>query len=170
MAEPRLREIPRLAQVDLRVQPDSPAARRVEAALGTALPSPNATATAGGHDVLWLGPDEWLIVGASGTEGEMERRLRDALGKGYGAVVDVSANRTCLEFDGAGARDVLAAVISLDLHPRQFSSGRCAQTLLAKAPVILWQTDDAPTYRIFARPSFARYVTDWLRDAMGKGT
>jgi sarcosine oxidase subunit gamma len=158
--------MPRLAQVDLRVQPDSPAAQRVEAALGTALPLANASATAGRHDILWLGPDEWLVIGAAGTEAEIERRLRDALRGGFGSVVDVSANRTCLELTGSGARHLLAAVISLDLHPREFPVGRCAQTLLAKAPIILWHTDDAPTFRILVRPSFAAYTIDWLRDAI----
>ncbi len=164
MAEPRLRQLPRLAVVNLRVQPGGPAARRIEAALGTALPLANTTATAGGRYVLWLGPDEWLIVGAPGTEREIEPLVREALGGGGGSVVDLSANWTCLELSGTGARDVLATAVSLDLHPREFPVGRCAQTLLAKAPIVLWHPDDSSTYRIVVRPSLARYVTDWLRD------
>lgn len=36
----------------------------------------------------------------------------------------------------------------------------CAQTLLAKAQVILHERTDAT--RVFVRPSFAGYVLDWL--------
>jgi sarcosine oxidase subunit gamma len=60
---------------------------------------------------------------------------------------------------------VLAAGCALDLHPRAFGPGRCAQTLLARAAVILEQTSGEPAYRIYVRPSFAGYLADWLRDA-----
>ncbi|MGE0520316.1 MAG: sarcosine oxidase subunit gamma [Candidatus Binatia bacterium] len=167
MAEPLVKEIARLAQVDLRVEPGSAEARRIETALGVALPMvADSTACARGRDVLWLGPDEWLIIGEPGSEREIEVLLREAMGDGFASVVDVSANRFCLELVGAGAREVLASMIALDLHPRAFAVGRCSQTLLAKAPVILWHTDDAPTYRLLVRPSLASYATGWLRDAI----
>jgi sarcosine oxidase subunit gamma len=41
----------------------------------------------------------------------------------------------------------------------------CAQTLLAKTAVILWQTDDAPTFKVFVRASFAAHLARWLADA-----
>jgi sarcosine oxidase subunit gamma len=43
--------------------------------------------------------------------------------------------------------------------------GSCAQTLVARANVLLQQMDDAPTYRLFVRPSFAAYLAAWLADA-----
>lgn len=103
-------------------------------------------------DVLWLGPDEWLVVG--GREGDFPAA----------AAVDVSANRVCFELSGSTARDVLAAGCSVDLRPRSFGPGRCAQTLLARAEVIVQCTaEDA--FRIFVRPSFAPYLRAWLEDA-----
>jgi sarcosine oxidase subunit gamma len=41
----------------------------------------------------------------------------------------------------------------------------CAQTLLARVPVILQERDLAT--RVFVRPSFAGYLVDWLLDAAG---
>ena len=105
-------------------------------------------------DVLWLGPDEWLVVGG-----------REEDYPGAAAAVDVSAERVCLELAGADVEDVLARGCSLDVHPSVFAPGRCAQTLLAKAPVILHRTD-RETFRIFVRPSFAPYLRSWLDDAM----
>jgi sarcosine oxidase subunit gamma len=60
---------------------------------------------------------------------------------------------------------VLAKGFPLDLHPRRFASGTYAQSLLAKAQIILWQRDARPTYWLFVRRSFAAYVADWLLDA-----
>lgn len=103
-------------------------------------------------DAIWLGPDEWLVLG--GREEEYADRP---------AAVDVSANRVCLELSGDGAADVLARGCALDLHASVFPPGRCAQTLVARAQVILWRTDDA--FRLLVRPSFADYLRAWLRDA-----
>ena len=152
-----LREIALERQVDLRVDPVDPAANRIGELLGTPLPVvPNT----GSEAVLWLGPDQWLVFGAS------EQQLRAALGDTPGSVVDVSANRVVFELSGPGARDVLEQGCAIDLHPRAFGPGRCAQTLLARANVVLHQVDDVPTYRLLVRPSFAGYLRLWLRDAL----
>ena len=63
-----------------------------------------------------------------------------------------------------GAAEVLAGGCALDLHPSVFPPGSCAQTLLARAQVILYRTDEH-TFRILVRPSFADYLRAWLRDA-----
>jgi sarcosine oxidase subunit gamma len=104
-------------------------------------------------DALWLGPDEWLVLGGR------ESDFADA-----NAAVDVSANRVCLELAGSGAAGVLARGCALDLHPSVFPPGRCAQTLVARAQVILWRVD-AETFRLLVRPSFADHLRAWLRDA-----
>ena len=95
----------------------------------------------------------------------IEARCRAALGTALGSVVDVSANRTALELSGPAARSVLETSCSLDLHPRTFAAGRCAQTSLARIPVILHQLTEEPRYRILVRPSFAIHLATWLKDA-----
>jgi sarcosine oxidase subunit gamma len=141
-------------------------AARVGQALGMALPmEPNTVNTRDGRSALWLGPDEWLIVDAPGRVAEIETLVREVLAPDWGSVVDVSANRVVFELSGPSARDVLAQGCPLDLHPRQFGAGRCAQTLLARTAVILWQIDAAPTYRILVRASFAAHLARWLADA-----
>jgi sarcosine oxidase subunit gamma len=156
-----LREVTVPHQVDLRINPADPAARRIGELLGTPLP---AVPNTGSDAVLWLGPDQWLVFGAS------EEQVRQALGDTPGSVVDVSANRTVLELAGPAAREVLEQGCSIDLHPRAFGPGRCAQTMLARAQVILHQVDDVPTYRLLVRPSYAGYLTAWLRDSLAEWT
>ncbi|NUT24930.1 MAG: sarcosine oxidase subunit gamma [Streptomyces sp.] len=163
-----LTEWPFLTMVDLRVAPGSEAAGRIEKTLGAPLPLQcGDTTTAGPHTVLWLGPDEWLVVSqAEGTAVAAE--LREALGADPGSVVDVSANRTTLELTGPAARQVLEKGCPLDLHPRVFGPGRAVSTTVGPIAVLLWQADDAPTYRLFPRSSFADYLARWLIDAMSE--
>ncbi|MEY9945218.1 sarcosine oxidase subunit gamma [Kitasatospora sp. GAS1066B] len=163
----RLREVPFLAQLDLQLHPHGPAAERIATALGSPLPTePNTVTEAGSLQVLWLGPQEWLVLGPDGSGSATAELLRAALADEPGSVVDVSANRTTLELSSPAARPVLEKGCSLDLHPRAFGPGRCAQTLLGKVQVILHQVDAEPTYRLLVRGSFAQYLTDWLLDAM----
>ncbi|HLJ22284.1 MAG TPA: hypothetical protein VKU84_18905, partial [Stellaceae bacterium] len=68
------------------------------------------------------------------------------------------------------ASAVLAQGTSVDLRPRVFGPGRCAQTALARVPVILQQIGGAPRFRIFVRASFAPYVSEWLRSTIAELT
>ena len=156
-----LRELPFLAQFDVRV--DEHHLDALAPVLGFALPlDPNSVAGDERLAALWLGPDEWLVVGQVD-----ETALRDALTPVGASVVDVSANRTTLELRGPRARELLEFGCPIDLHPRVFGPGRCAQTLLARANVLIWHVADEPedTWRLFVRPSFAAYVAAWLADA-----
>jgi sarcosine oxidase subunit gamma len=167
----RVRELPFLAQVDVRADPaDRAVMDRLAAAIGAPLPvEPNTTAISadGTRHVLWLGPDEWLVLGEPGTGPATEAAVRTALADAHGSVVDVSANRTTLSLSGPRARDLLAFGCALDLDPRSFGPGRCAQTTLARAQVILVPVgpDDEPAIRVLVRPSFAHYLAAWLLDA-----
>jgi sarcosine oxidase subunit gamma len=164
-----LREVPFLAQIDVRLTAsDRVALGAVESVVGQLPPDPNTFTGGADGSVLWLGPDEWLLVGPPDGAASLESHLRRALGEAAArvAIVDVSANRTALELRGPNARAVLEGGCSIDLHPRAFGPGRCAQTLLARANVIAQQLTDEPVYRIFVRPSFATYLATWLTDAL----
>ncbi|MFF5302108.1 sarcosine oxidase subunit gamma [Streptomyces sp. NPDC013161] len=163
----RLAELPFLAQVNLRLDPKGAAADAVGLALGLSLPlEPNTVVRAGELTVLWLGPDEWLVVGPPGTQRDVEQRIRAAAGDEHIAVTDVSAQRTTLLVSGACARELLAHGCPLDLHPRAFGPGRCAQTTLARTQVVLVARDEPGAgFWVLVRSSFAGYLTDWLLDA-----
>ncbi|GAA2257424.1 sarcosine oxidase subunit gamma [Streptomyces indiaensis] len=160
-----LTELPFLTMLNLRVDPGSEAAARMETALGAPLPCRCGDTTASGdRTAVWLGPDEWLVLSRS----DEAPALREALGQAPGSVVDVSANRTTLELSGPSARQVLEKGCPLDLHPRVFGPGRAVSTTVGPVAVLLWQTDDAPTYRLLPRSSFADYLARWVMDAMGE--
>ncbi|MFI8185008.1 sarcosine oxidase subunit gamma [Actinacidiphila glaucinigra] len=163
----RLAELPFLAQIDLRLDPGGPAAEAAGLALGAPLPLEPCTAVRTGDlAVLWLGPGQWLVVGPPGAQEDLEARLRKAAGEAHVSVTDVSAQRTTLLVSGPRARDLLAHGCSLDLDPRVFTPGGCAQTALARAQVVLVARAEARAgFWVLVRSSSAGYLADWLLDA-----
>jgi len=135
------------------------AAQRI---LGLGLPTePNGTAASAGVTAFWLGPDEWLIAAAPERTDGLVDGLTEALAGRHHAVVDLSSARATIAVAGARAREVLAKACPLDLHPRAFRPGDCAQSHYGKAAVLLYQVDDTPRYHLTTARSFAEYL--WLR-------
>jgi sarcosine oxidase subunit gamma len=146
------RDVGFLAQVDVRVD---------AAATRLALPgTPNTWLAEGDREVLWLGPDEWLVVGRHGTEREIADQIDRALAGTHHSVVDVSAARAVIDLDAPDRLEVLSNGCGLDLHPRSWRDGKCAQTLLARIPVILQERTTST--RLFVRASFSNHLVDWL--------
>jgi sarcosine oxidase subunit gamma len=160
-------EEPFVTMVELRVDPFGPGATAVASLLGVEMPTtPSTYANSADAEVIWLGPDEWLVTGTSLTGPELEARLRDTVAPHGGAAVDVSGQRTTLRLRGSRSRDVLSKGCAIDLHPSVFGGEAAAQTTLGRAVVILLAVDGGGAdYRILVRSSFARYLADWLLDA-----
>ena len=118
--------------------------------------------------ILWLGPDEWLVVTPDNRVERIERTLRGALDARHAALTDVSHSRAILSLSGPDARSVLAKGCPLDFHPRVFGPGRCAQSRLARCQVLIHQTGDTPVFEIYVMRSFAEYAWTWLMDAGGE--
>jgi sarcosine oxidase subunit gamma len=162
-----LSERPFRAMLNLRGDPaDARFLSAVRTAADVELPvEPNTTRRAGSLTALWLGPYEWLLTAPAGEERVLVPAIRAALGDRHAAVVDLTESRTVIAVSGAPARDLLAKGCTLDLHPRAFPVGACAQTGLARAGVILHLVDEAPTFEITILRSFADYMWVWLADA-----
>jgi sarcosine oxidase, subunit gamma len=142
----RVTEVPFLAQINLRTRE-------------RALPRPGGSTRDGEVDVLWLGPDEFLVVGPPGSE----ERLMTAYATTDASVVDVSAQRTTLDLSGPAVRELLSFGCSIDVHPRVFPVGDCAQTVLAHTPVVLQRREAG--FRVLVRASFAAHLAAWILDA-----
>ena len=163
-----LAEIPFLTKLGLRGDPTDTRFREgVHRALGLQLAlSPNTFTRRDAVRCLWLGPDEWFVVAPAGRSVELGERLEWALRGEHVAIVDLTAAYATLELTGVHAREVLAKACTLDLHPRVFRAGQCAQSNFARTQAILALEDDAPVFHLFVRRSFAGYLADWLLDAM----
>ena len=174
-------EVPFVSMVNLRVDAAGAGAAAVVEVLGIdRLPSTGTVVVgpgvvrggdSAGVRVLGLGPDEWLVLGAPDTADAVVDGLRSALTSlevdGVWSVVDVSAARTTIGLAGPAAREVLAHGCALDLDRRAFGAEaplQCAQTMLARAQVVLVAGDDDGV-QVLVRSSFAIYLVDWLLDA-----
>lgn len=166
-----LSEMPFMTMVNLRVMPGSAAAVAVETALGVMLPrDPTRVEVSGGTDdltVVWLAPDEFLLICGTRTADAVIDMLRSALGGSTrGAAVDVSAQRTAIALSGPEARDLLAGGCSTDLAAEVAPTGTSVQTLLAQTGVIILVSDaEAGAFLLVVRASFADYLAAWLTSA-----
>jgi sarcosine oxidase subunit gamma len=156
-----------LGHINLRGDPgDARFAAAVKDVLGAELPvAPNTLAIERAIAIYWLGPDEWLVV----TPGDRERAIADQLRAAFGAlhvaVTELSGGQTVVELRGASVRELLSKECPLDFDPRAFPPGTCAQSHLAKAPVLLHALDDGQGFALVIRRSFADYFWLWLEDA-----
>ncbi len=164
---PTIREVPFLGFLNLRGKSNSTG---IQAAtlkvLGCELPVEANTMIESGHNrIYWLGPDEWLIVTPTGQQTQLANDLRAALKGVFSSVVDNSSGLTLLEISGHNAAGLLASDCPLDLHPRVFKPGQCAQTRLAKAGMTIAPMRDGSGFEVIIRRSFADYIGQWLQHA-----
>lgn len=145
-----------ISQVNLRGEPQAATAESM-----FPLPrAPNDSVGVPGGDVLWLGPDEWLL--------STERPMPELLARWHGAATDVSHGRCVLRIGGTAVRELLAVGISLDLHPRAFASGACAQTRFSGVGVLVHRLRDCERFDLYVPRSYALHVWEMLRTAAGE--
>jgi len=162
----RLRERPFLDLANVRGDArDGAFVAAMESAIGVRVPDkPNTVARGAEYDVLWLGPDEWLVRSAQARTPQLESKLRTAFGTLFASVVDVGSGYTVLEASGDRVRDVISRGCPLDLHPRVFQPGQCAQSHYFKAPIVLIPTAH-DTFELVVRRSFGDYFCRIIVDA-----
>jgi sarcosine oxidase subunit gamma len=116
------------------------------------------------RSVLWLGPDEWLLLAPDGDADTVMQTLTGALRGEPASVVDVSDRQVAIGVSGQKAAETLNAFNALDLHVDAFPVGMCTRTLFGKAEIVLWRT--APdAFHIDVWRSFAPYVLGCLDEA-----
>lgn len=134
---------------------DAAFVQAVQQALGLPLPVAACTTLATKQmRLVWVGPNDWFVMGAKGQEAEIESRLRAALAGQHCAITDVSSGYFLVTLAGAQARDVLAQACPMDFHPAVFKPGHAVGTNFFKLSVYIWQRDDEPRFELLVRRSF----------------
>lgn len=162
-----LRERPFLGHLNLRGEPDNDAFRSAcRQVLGGDLPmAPNTVAETPAAVVCWLGPNEWLLLTDPDQQDSLAAQLHAELEGIHSALTDVTGGYTLIAVRGPHALDTLAKGCPLDLHPRAFGPGQCAQTLVAKSSAMLRVIEPGTAFEVWVRRSFADYLWQWLTDA-----
>ncbi|MCB2101454.1 MAG: hypothetical protein KDE22_11325 [Rhodobacterales bacterium] len=150
---------------DALVQVAVPAAARaaVADALGHALPDPLTAIDIPGKStrLLWVSADQWWVEARDGTApADLAARLAAAGAR----PTDQTQARVVVHLAGEHTRDLLAKGWALDLHPRAFPAGACAQSSLAAVSVMLAAVGGG-AYDLYIPRSFAQSLWDWLLDA-----
>jgi sarcosine oxidase, subunit gamma len=132
----------------------------LSSALGLDLPTrPKTSASANGRTALWLGPDEWLVIGevgsglvvAAATSGVMH------------SATDVSHRNTAILVSGPGAAQAINAGCPQDLSLSVFPVGACARTVFGKIEIVLLR-DGEEAFRVECWRSFSDYAFGLLSE------
>ncbi|EKE17303.1 MAG: Sarcosine oxidase, partial [uncultured bacterium] len=116
------------------------------------------------HAILALGPNRWYVLSPYQNGKATEAKLRAMESNKTIAITDVSHAWNVIRLNGRHARDVLAKLCSIDLHPSTFKVGSCAQTELRGLYIVLHATN-FENFEIFVMRSFLLTIWDWLQDA-----
>ena len=156
-------EMVHLGKLNLRASKS--ASTQVKSVIGCAFPTAtNRFSSAGERHVVWLGPDEFLIICEADKDAELASTLESTLNTQHCAVTNITDALAAFHLKGAAVRQVLAKGCAIDLHPGSFASGDAAQTLLLHAAVTMLALSDNELI-VICRTSFAPYMHDWLLDA-----
>jgi sarcosine oxidase subunit gamma len=129
--------------------------KALKAAFGVGFPAPGAVDTQADVSAVWSGLRQAFVLGAD---------PREALA-GLAAVTDQSDAWAIVDLTGAGAEDVLARLVPMDLRATSFAPGTAAKTQLNHMNVLI--TRHVGGFRIMAFRSMARTLAHELAETMG---
>jgi sarcosine oxidase subunit gamma len=159
-----VKELDRRRIATLRLRRSSPKdLARIGALIGADLPTMPNTTSGDTVRVIWIGPDEWLIIGDTASNAAIEAAASDAAAA---LCVSVGDGRCSFDVTGADAGDLLAKATSIDLHPAVFTEGRSAMTLFAQVNAIIDRPPGLAGFRLIFDVSLRDYLHQWFRDAL----
>ena len=117
--------------------------------LSIALPiTPNTTARSGALTAFWLAPRSWLVV-AESADSPLARLRSKTRCTEQGRRRVIRSFRFSYRLSHCGLTTLsmlLATGCPLDLHPRKFRAGDCAQSVFGRVNALLCKSDEAPTF------------------------
>lgn len=150
-------ELPHLGYIVLRGKTDDSAFMQgVASVLGHSVPvQPRQMLQTAKGAVLWLSPDEWLLVCPRNRRDALMAALRAALQEVFAQVVDNSGGFTTLRLAGPDHLTLLRQLGPYDFEGQ--ATGTLASTVMSKTSVTVVRTDAAGVLLVFRR-SFADYL------------
>lgn len=134
-------------------------ARAIRGEGGGGLPAAGGVVALTGGRLIWSGIGQWFLRGEEAGSADLRSRLAEVA-----AVTDQGDAWCGLALTGAGAAEVLARLIPIDLHPAALPPGRVARTALRHMICVLIAVEDG--FEILAPRSFTRTAVHELTHAM----
>ena len=169
-ADIKFQELPFMTKINLRGNPnDKKFLSSTSEVLNTILPTKtNTYIKINSLKIIWLGPDEWLIIDEKEDDKEdLFSKLENSIGSQNASVTDVSENRTIIRIMGTNIFILLAKFLTLNLDNSLSGNSSVAQTLFIKVPVLLMRLHEhnsEPKIDIFTNRSHTNYVYKILVD------
>lgn len=149
-------------RVKVRLRVPLPQAANAAAVL--ALPTRSLTWNGADPAMLWVGPDQWLILSdvhtADALIAESSARLQGWLHH----ATDASAALVCFAIRGPSARLLLGMGSGVDFNARSFGSGNCVSTRFARIPALI-RADAAESFELYVDRSLGDYLERWFEHA-----
>ena len=134
---------------------------------------PTEANTSSGNEILsilWLSPDEWMIVSNETTSKETNTyELNDILFSNIsktslGAVTDVTDQFVQLEIKGDKIYELFSSGCPFNFNLFREKKGSTVQTLLNHIDVII-HNKDKDFVNLFVRRSFTKHLWEWMEDS-----
>lgn len=148
---------------------DKAIAKAAVAACGVTMPQMRHCLTEGERGIAWMSPDELLLMCPYGEVHDRLADLNAKLSKHHALAVNVSDARAVFRVTGPHAREVMAKLAPVDLHPDHFTFNMFRRSRIAQVPAAFWMPD-AETFQIICFRSVAQYVFDVLNVAAQPGS
>ncbi|SMC44388.1 sarcosine oxidase subunit gamma [Primorskyibacter flagellatus] len=143
--------------------------RAVSDAAGVPMPGQRKALWEGRQGLLWMSPDEVMLLCPYPEADRALARLDSALAGTHHLALNVSDARTLFTLEGTGLREVLAKLAPVDMSPDVFRPGMLRRTRLAQVAAAFWLRSDTRAEVICFR-SVAPYMMDLLSTAAATGS
>jgi sarcosine oxidase subunit gamma len=135
----------------------------VKAVTGNGVPVNGTVAGDGSKGVVWMSPDELLVMVAYADVAGALALIAKTLGDDHHLAVDVSDARAVFEVVGTDAAEVLARVCPVDLHEESFAVGQFRRTRMAQVAAAFWRHELG--FDVICFRSVADYAEGLLQNA-----
>ena len=142
--------------------------KNIGSALNLVLPiEPNVRIFNNNISIMWLGPNEWLVITPENEKDGIISLLKSNLNPQKTAITDVSFNRTILRLEGEKVFTLLSKFLVANLEKILKTNFSVAQTIFIKIPVLFVRnnTDEELTsLDLHLNRSHTKYVYELLVD------
>ena len=162
--------LPAGGMITLRAAPEAASAMGTAGKrLGVDMPGPLQSSLKDGQGLLWMSPDEMLMLCDAAEVRDHIAALTEALSEHHAMAVDVSDARARFRITGVHAREVLAKLCPLDMSHEGFSPGLVRRTKLGQVAAAIWIAEDG-AFEVVCFRSVADYVFKLLTVAAQPGS
>ena len=142
--------------------------KNIGSALNLVLPiEPNVRIFNNNISIMWLGPNEWLVITPENEKDGIISLLKSNLNPQKTAITDVSFNRTILRLEGEKVFTLLSKFLVANLEKILKTNFSVAQTIFIKIPVLFVRNNtnkESTSLDLHLNRSHTKYVYELLVD------